>query len=106
MTACREKAPSHDGATFTSNKRLSLGLSSTPPDIPLIILRLSFSAVKGNLNQWVARYGPMARAKRLTLRSMEARRRRKSWALVKKFVVFAFAQTRFPLGQVSYFRTG
>jgi len=45
-------------------------------------------------------------AKRLTLRSMEARRRRKSRALAKKFIVFAFAQTRFPLGQVSYFRTG
>jgi hypothetical protein len=45
-------------------------------------------------------------AKRLTLRSMEARRPRKSRALVKKIVVFAFAQTRFPLGQVSYFRTG
>jgi hypothetical protein len=52
------------------------------------------------------RYGPMEWAKRLTLCSIEARRQRKSQALVKKFVVFAFAQTRFPLGQVSYFRTG
>jgi hypothetical protein len=45
-------------------------------------------------------------ARRLTLRGMEARRQRKSRALVKKFVVFAFAQMRFPLGQVSYCRTG
>jgi hypothetical protein len=45
-------------------------------------------------------------AKRMLLRSMEARRQRKSPALVKKFVVFAFAQTRFLLGQVSYSRTG
>jgi hypothetical protein len=77
-----------------------------PPDIPLIILRLSFNAVKGNLSQWAARYGPLEWATPMTLRSMEARRQRKSRVLVKKFVVFAFAQPRFPLGQVSHFRTG
>jgi len=47
-------------------------LSTERPDIPLIILRLSLSAVKGNLNHG-SRDGPMGGPEWLTHRSMEAR---------------------------------
>jgi len=43
------------------NLRRSLRLSSAPADIPLIILRLSWSGVKGNLNQWSRNAVPMER---------------------------------------------
>ena len=91
---------------FYLNLRRSLGFE--PPDTPLIILRLSFSAVKGNLNHGSRGTGRWSGSKRLMPRGMEARRRRKprARAPAKKFAVFAFAQTRFPLGQVSCFRTG
>jgi len=42
----------------------------------------------------------------MTLRNMEARRGESLGCWLKSSLCFAFAQTRFPLGQVSRFRTG
>jgi hypothetical protein len=42
----------------------------------------------------------------MMLRSIEASGQRRSRSLVKKIRCFAFAQTRFPLGQVSYSEPG
>ena len=72
-------------------------MSSAPADIPLIILRLSWSGVKGNLNQWsrvAARWSAFEAADAsqhggdLPLRT--------SRPPAKKFVVFRFRANALP----------
>jgi hypothetical protein len=81
-------------------------LSSVVPDIRLMILRFSFSVVKGNLIIALRKMPFGADSGAQTLRRSKVTPIETSSGQLKYWMGFAFEQTRFSLGQVSFCRTG
>jgi hypothetical protein len=79
-------------------------LSSVVPDTRLMILRFSFSVVKGNLIIALRKMAVRSGLRGADTTKVEGDAHRNQQ--LKYWMGFAFEQTRFSLGQVSFCRTG